>query len=127
MARGVNGIWPCGDLLAGADDAHHRGAHLFDGDFERVEDARRHAFLLAEQAEQQVLGADVVVLEGARLFLGEDHDLPGAFGEAFEHAGNSFQNGGGASMSGDSGTATARAVCVLVACLVSSVPFGDLT
>ena len=73
-------------LLAGADDADHGGADLFDGHFETVEDARGHPLLLAEQAEQQVLGADVVVLEGTGLFLREDHDLPGAFGEAFEHA-----------------------------------------
>ena len=73
-------------LLAGADDAHDGGADLFDGDFERLEHARRHALLLAQQAEQQVLGADVVVLERPGLFLREDHDLPGAFGEAFEHA-----------------------------------------
>ena len=73
-------------LLAGADDAHDGGADLLDGHFEPVEHARRHALLLAEQAEQQVLGADVVVLERPGLFLREDHDLSGAFGEAFEHA-----------------------------------------
>ena len=54
---------PLGRLLAGADDAHDGGADLFDGHFEAVEHARRHALLLAEQAEQEVLGADVVVLE----------------------------------------------------------------
>jgi len=33
-----------------------------------------------------LLGADVVVLEPACLFLGEDDDVPGFVGEAFEHA-----------------------------------------
>ena len=47
--------------------------------------ARRHALFFAKQAQQQVLGADVVVLESARLFLGEHHNLSGAFGEALEH------------------------------------------
>jgi len=31
-----------------------------------------------------VLGADVVVLQGPRLVLGEDDDLAGSFGEALE-------------------------------------------
>ncbi len=74
-----------GRLLARADDAHDGGAHLLDAHFESVEHARRDALLLAQQAEQQMLGADVVVLQGPRLFLREDDDLTGAFGEAFEH------------------------------------------
>ena len=51
----------------------------------RLEHARGEALLLAEQAEQDVLGADVVVLEGARLVLREHDDLAGALGEPFEH------------------------------------------
>ena len=38
-----------------------------------------------DQAEQDVLGADVVVVEQARFFLRQDHDPPGPVGEAFEH------------------------------------------
>jgi hypothetical protein len=37
-----------GDLLAGADDSHHLGAHALDGDVERFEHPRRQALLLAE-------------------------------------------------------------------------------
>ena len=74
-----------GDLLAGADDAHDLGADALDGDVEGLEDAGREALLLAEQAEQDVLGADVVVLERPRLFLGEDDDLTGSFCESLEH------------------------------------------
>jgi hypothetical protein len=59
-----------GDFLTGTDDPHHLGADAFDGDVERLEDAGRQTLLLAQQTEQDVLGADVVVLERARLFLG---------------------------------------------------------
>ena len=74
-----------GDLLAGADDAHDLGADALDGDVEGLEHARGEALLLAEQAEQDVLGADVVVLEGPRLLLGEDDDLAGSLCESLEH------------------------------------------
>ena len=37
-----------------------------------------------QQAEQQVLGADVVVVEQPRLFLGEYHDPAGPVGETLE-------------------------------------------
>ncbi len=53
------------DLVALADDPRDLGAHLLDRDVERLEHARRETFLLAEQAEQDVLGADVVVLQRA--------------------------------------------------------------
>ena len=74
-----------GDLLAGADDPDHLGADALDGDVEGLEHAGGQALLLAEQAEQDVLGADVVVLEGPRLFLGEDDYLTGPLGESLEH------------------------------------------
>jgi hypothetical protein len=50
------------------------GAHLLDRDVERLEHARGETFLLAQQAEQDVLRADVVVLQRPRLVLGEDDD-----------------------------------------------------
>ena len=76
-----------GDLLAGADDAHDLRAHALDGDVERLEDPCRKALLLAQQSEQDVLGADVVVLELPRLFLGKDDDLAGSLCESLEHVG----------------------------------------
>ena len=75
-----------GDLLTGADDPHHLGADPLDGDVERLEHPRGEALLLAQQPEQDVLGADVVVLEGPRLFLGEDDHLPGPLCESLEHS-----------------------------------------
>jgi hypothetical protein len=72
------------DLVALADDARHLRPHFLHRDVERLEYPRRETLLLAKQAEQDVLGADVVVLERARLVLGEDDDLAGPFSEAFE-------------------------------------------
>jgi hypothetical protein len=74
------------DLVALADDASDLRADLLDGDVEALEHARREPFLLAQQTEQDVLGADVVVLEGAGLVLGQNDDLPSSLREAFEHA-----------------------------------------
>ena len=81
----MKGIWPGGDLFAGADDADDLGAHALDGDVERLEDAGRQTLLLAQQAEQDVLGADVVVLERASFLLGEDDHLAGSLCESLEH------------------------------------------
>ena len=44
-----------------------RGADLRGVCIEVMQDVRRHTFLLAGEAEEDVLGADVAVLEGARL------------------------------------------------------------
>ena len=76
-----------GDLLAGADDADDLGADALDGDVERLEHTGGEALLLAEQPEQDVLGADVVVLQRPSLFLGEDDYLPGPFCESLEQVG----------------------------------------
>ena len=73
------------DLVTLADDAGDLRTHLLDRDVERLEHTSRQALLLAEQAEQDVLRADVVVLESARLVLGQDDDLTSPFCEAFEH------------------------------------------
>src|SRR4029078_12500636 len=78
---------PGGDLLTGADDPHHLGANALDGDVKGLEHPRGQALLLAEQPEQDVLGADVVVLEGSRLFLGQDHDLARSLCESLEQLG----------------------------------------
>ena len=84
-ARGERDL-ACRHLVALADDARDLGAHLLDGDVERLEDARRETFLLAQQPQQDVLGADVVVLQRTRLVLGEDDDLACSFSKAFEQS-----------------------------------------
>ena len=50
----------------------------------RLERLGRDALALVDQAEQDVLGPDVVVVEEARLFLREDHDPSCSVGEALE-------------------------------------------
>ena len=74
------------DLVALADDPRDLRAHLLDRDVERLEHARGEAFLLAQQPEQDVLRADVVVLERPRLVLRENDDLPSPFCESLEHS-----------------------------------------
>src|SRR2546421_9053945 len=62
--------------------------YIFDGltclleiDSQSREHFAGHALPLPEQAKQQMLGADVVVVEALRLFLGELHDFSGPLGE----------------------------------------------
>src|SRR6266403_3348761 len=71
-------------LVALADDACNLGAHLFDGDVERLEHAGSKTFLFAQHAEEDVLRADVVVLERPGFVLCEDNHLASPFSEAFE-------------------------------------------
>ena len=73
------------DFVALADDAGHLGTHLFDRDLKGIKDARGEAFLFAQQPEQDVLGADVVVLERAGLVLCEDDDLARSLCETLKH------------------------------------------
>jgi hypothetical protein len=64
------------DLLAGVFEVHALSGERFGGD----------AFAFAYQAEQQVLGADVVVLKRSGLFLRQNDHTPGTVGKPFEHA-----------------------------------------
>ena len=47
--------------------------------------AGREGVRLGEQAEQEVLGADAVVVQPPGVLLGEDHRLAGVLVEPFEH------------------------------------------
>ena len=83
------GTWREADLandgaFATADDELHRLADLGQLDVEVLEDLRRNPLALADKAEQQVLSADVVVVESLRLVLGERQHLAGAICEAIE-------------------------------------------
>src|SRR5207247_9623811 len=72
------------DLIALTDDARHLRPHFLHRDVEGLEHPRRKTLFLAEQPEQDVLGADVVVLQRPCLVLREDDDLASPFSEAFE-------------------------------------------
>ena len=102
-ARGERDL-PGRHLVALADDARDLGAHLLHRDVQALEHARGKALLLTEEAEEDVLRADVVVLEGAGLVLGENDDLPGSLGEALEQpTQRPFQSTAGPMVSNRSG------------------------
>ena len=67
------------------DDLLDLGAHGFERDAERLERLGGHSFALVDQAEQDVLRPDVVVVEQARFFLRQDDHSAGSVGKAFEH------------------------------------------
>ena len=75
-----------------ADDLLDLAAHGLERDAEGLERLGGDAFALVDEAEQDVLGADVGVVEQARFLLGEDDDPAGPVGEAFEHV-RPFQRG----------------------------------
>src|SRR6266700_3005130 len=73
------------DLVALADNPCDLCTDFLDRDVERLEDTGSEPLLLAQQAEQDVLGADVVVFQRARLVLSQNDYLAGSLGETFEH------------------------------------------
>ena len=73
-------------LLALADDLLDLGADGLERDAEALERLGGDALALVDEAEQDVLGADVVVAEHPGLFLGQDDNPPCAVGEPLEHS-----------------------------------------
>ena len=63
----------------------HLHADGFEIETEFVEDIDGDALAEFDQAEQDVFGADVVVVETIRLFAGEGEDLLGAWGKVIHH------------------------------------------
>ena len=70
--------------IAAADDELDRGSDLRQLDVHVLEHARGDALALANEAEEQVLRADVVVVEPLRLVLCEGEHLARAVGELVE-------------------------------------------
>ena len=64
------------NLLAGGIQLHALRGECLGG----------YTLTFADQAEQQVFGADVVVLKGPRLFLRQHDHAPCTVGKPFEHA-----------------------------------------
>ena len=67
-AESAGALGPFGAFHAVAQQVEHFLADLFELQAEVHQHLRRHSLLLAEQAEEDVLGADVVVVEVSRLF-----------------------------------------------------------
>ena len=72
-------------LLAPADDLLDLLPHGIQADSQRLQRPGRDTVALADQSEQDVLGADVVVLKPPGLVLSQAHNLPGPVGEPLEH------------------------------------------
>ncbi len=72
-------------LLALPDDLLNLAAHALQRNTKGFQRLGRYALALVDQPKQDVLGADVVVVEHPGLFLGQDNDAPRAVGEPLEH------------------------------------------
>src|SRR4051794_6870507 len=72
-------------LLALADDLLDLLADALERDAQGLQCLGGDAFALVDQAQEDVLGADVVVVEHPGLFLGQDNNAAGSVGEPFEH------------------------------------------
>ena len=72
-------------LLALADDFLDLTTDHVQADAQRLQRFGRGALALVDEAEQEVLGADVVVVEHPGLLLGQDHNPPRPVGKPLEH------------------------------------------
>ena len=70
--------------IAPPDDELDRCPDLRQLDIHVLEHARGHPLTLADEAEEEVLGADVVVVEPLRFVLSQGQDLPRAIRELVE-------------------------------------------
>ena len=83
------GPWREGDVAgrgraALTDDFFYLAAHRFERDTERLERLGGDAFTFVDEAEENVLSTDVVVVEQTRFFLRQHHDPTCSVGESFE-------------------------------------------
>ena len=69
----------------GPDQAHHLLATALEVDARRRQRPGRDPVALADQPQQEVLGADEGVPQQTGLLLGQDQDPAGPVGEALEH------------------------------------------
>src|SRR5258708_24738344 len=72
-------------LLPLADNLLHLLAHRLQADPQRLKRLGRYALALMDEAKQDVLRADVVMVERSGLFLSQDHNPPRPVGEPLEH------------------------------------------
>src|SRR5690606_39994658 len=72
-------------LLALADDVLHLLAHGVERDAQRLQRLGCNAFALVNEAKQNVLSTDVVVVEHLGLFLGQHNYTTSSVSKSFEH------------------------------------------
>jgi hypothetical protein len=70
-----------------ANDLFDLGAHGLQRDTEGFQRLRRDTLTLVDQTQEDVFGADVVVVQQARFFLRQYHHSSGSVCETFEHCG----------------------------------------
>jgi hypothetical protein len=76
---------PGGSLLTPANNLFHLVPDRLLGDSHHLEGLSGYAFAFVDKAEQEVLGADVVMVERSCFFLGKDHYATGSVGKALKH------------------------------------------
>ena len=74
-----------GGRLPLADDLNDLAAHGVQGDVHGLQRLGGNSLALVNEAEKEVLGADVVVVQSPRLVLREHDDAAGTVGKAFKH------------------------------------------
>jgi len=74
-----------GCLLALPDDLLDLLADSLKGNAQAFQRLGSHAFTLVDEAEQDVLGANVVVVEHAGFFLGQHDNAPCSVGKPLKH------------------------------------------
>src|SRR5699024_1074141 len=72
-------------LAALADELLDLLPNRFEADAEALQGLGGDALTLVDEAEQDVLRTDVVVVEHPGLFLGQNHHSPRAVGKPLEH------------------------------------------
>src|SRR5207245_8639440 len=71
--------------LAAADGSFDLGAHAVRGNVQALEHLAGNALTLADDPQQDMLGADGAVVEALGFFLGQDDDAPGALCKPLKH------------------------------------------
>ena len=72
------------DAVAATDDEFDGAAHFVELDTEVAQYLRRHAVAFTHEAEEQMLGADIVVVEALGFFLSQAQDFPGPLSKLVE-------------------------------------------
>ena len=84
-ARGLGQLAHRDHLWPGLDELLDLEAHLAQINIEIAQDVGPDAGAFLDEAEQDVLGPDVFVVEALGLLVGEGHDLASPICKAFEH------------------------------------------
>ena len=85
LGAGGEGDVARGRRLALTDHLDDLGAHRVQGDLHGLQRLSGHALALVDESKEEVLCADVGVVERPSLVLGQDDDTAGSVGKAFEH------------------------------------------